>query len=208
MTAVPPETPADNCGVAGKVRQTRFAFRAWRLDRATRTLHSVTIGAQVKPSWITTALTSPEGAWPKDGVLRAECHAGKVHEEHGEDCPPDCNKHDPVPGVKCKCGFYAITSLEVFDREKYLMRDKPVFGLVELGGRLIEGEGVYRAKTVKVAVILLIDPSLTVDHATLRRVAEEYRVPALRPHSVNPEAYREQIMAAEAEEWLKGQGTG
>ena len=93
----------------------------------------------------------------------------------------------------------------------YLQRDAPVLGVVELGGRVIPAEQGYRAAIARVAAIFLLDPALTIDAGTLRRLAEAYRVPALVPHSIDADDYRPEIavtstVAGEAEEWLRREG--
>ena len=123
---------------------------------------------------------------------------------HDED-PPE---HGPVPAKDCSCGIYATTDLGVING--YLSRSAPVLGVVELGGRLIPATQGYRAAYARVAVILLIDDALTEPHDVLRDLADAYRVPAVIPHSADPEDYRElaglPTLAAEAEAWLRQAG--
>jgi hypothetical protein len=93
----------------------------------------------------------------------------------------------------------------------YLQRDAPVLGVVELGGRVIPAERGYRAAIARVAAIFVLDPALTIDVGTLRRLADAYRVPALRPHGIDAGDYREIItvtstVAGEAAEWLRREG--
>lgn len=51
---------------------------------------------------------------------------------------------------------------------------------------------------------------LTEPHGVLRELADAYRVPAVIPHSADPEDYRElagmTTLAAEAEAWLRQVG--
>ena len=83
-------------------------------------------------------------------------------------------------------------------------------GVVELGGRVIPATQGYRAAYARVAVILLIDEVLTEPHSVLRKLAAAYSIPAVVPHSADPEDYREiagtPSLAAETEEWLRGIG--
>ena len=79
--------------------------------------------------------------------------------------------------------------------------------MVELGGRVIPATQGYRAAYARVAVVLLVDEALTEPWPVLRELADAYRVPAVIPHSVDPEDYRElagmPTLAAEAEAWLR-----
>ena len=186
-------------GVTGKAPdfpQTRLALRAWRLDKAGMAVVSLNASTR-KKSWLSTAMASPVGRWPHTGMLLASCQSGgKSHED------------EPVPAVECTCGIYATTDLDVIN--SYLRKDAPVLGVVELGGRVIPATQGYRAAAARVAAILLIDEALTESHSTLRKLAAAYRVPAVVPHSADPEDYREIVgtpsLAAEAEEFLRGIG--
>jgi hypothetical protein len=152
-----------------------LAFRVWGYSPRHKTLHSVTISTGQKPSWISSQMAAPDGAWPV-GAFTAACKAGAEHE-------------DGVPDPNCRCGIYATTDLDII--AGYLSESAPVMGLVAMGGRVIDGTKGYRAAAVKVAAILLLDPILTLDHHTLRAVAARYKVPAIVPHSTNPADYRE-----------------
>lgn len=173
--------------------QTRLALRVWRYDRDRLTLWSLNAPAK-NASWVTKAMSAPAGDWPHRGNVTASCRKSSkdAHE-------------DPVPGQQCSCGIYATTDLDVISG--YLSSSAPVLGVVELGGRVIPATQGYRAAFARVAVILLIDEALTEPHALLRKLAGAYRVPAVVPHSADPEAYRELAgtpsLAAEAEEYLR-----
>lgn len=172
--------------------QTRLALRVWQFDRERLALLSLNAPGK-KTSWIARAMSAPGGDWPRQRVLTASCRAKDKHD-------------DPVPGQECTCGIYATTDLDVISG--YLTRSAPVLGVVEMGGRLIPATNGYRAAFARVAVILLIDEALTEPHATLRKLAAAYKVPAVVPHSADPEDYREiagtPSLAAEAEEYLRG----
>ena len=191
-----------------RVPETRLALRVWGLDRVRLTVHSLNAPAG-RATWMASALASPEGGWPHDQPLVAVCRRGQIHDDHLPGCDPTtCEDHDPLPGKDCSCGIYAAKDLGVIS--DYLRRNAPLIGLVELGGRVIPAEQGYRARYARVAAILLVDPALTVDHGTLRRVAAAYRVPALVPHSMDPEDYRDKVtatsaLADEAEEFLRRQ---
>jgi hypothetical protein len=176
--------------------QTRLALRVWQFDRDRLALRSLNAPGK-KTSWMAKAMSSPGGDWPQRGVLPASCS------RRGDD------KHDdPVPGQECSCGIYATTDLDVISG--YLNRCAPVLGVVEMGGRVIPATQGYRAAFARVAVILLIDEALTEPHATLRKLAAAYKVPAVVPHSADPEDYRELAgtpsLAAEAENYLRNLG--
>jgi hypothetical protein len=149
------------------------------------------------------AFATPEGGWPVDEPLTATCKRDGKHEPHEPaDCGVEGCQHDGrIPDPGCRCGIYATRSLEVVS--DYLRTAaEPVLGIVELGGRAIMAEpdhlGYARAEYAAVKAILLIDRSLTVDHATLRRLAEAYNVPALVPHSADPDDYRSLIQVTAA----------
>ena len=185
-------------GNAPDYPQTRLAMRTWQIDKAALTVRSLNApGGSRKKSWMATAMASPAGSWPHDRPITASCRLGgdKAHD-------------DPVPGAECSCGIYATTDLDVISN--YLAKWAPVVGIVEMGGRVIPATQGYRAAVARVAVILLIDEALTEPHATLRKLAAAYRVPAVIPHSADPEQYRELAsspsLAIEAEDYLRGLG--
>lgn len=185
--------------------QTRLALRAWQIDRAAMAVRSLNAPVSRKASWIAKAMASPAGNWPYDKALAAACAAPKPKKgPDGEEPEP----HGRVPGRKCTCGIYATTDLDVISG--YLSRFAPVLGVVELGGRVIPATQGYRAAQARVAVILLIDEALTESHGLLRDLAAAYRVPAVVPHSVDPEDYRElaglPTLAGEAEAFLRQGG--
>lgn len=185
--------------------QTRLALRAWGLDRAAMTVRSLnTPSAGRKASWLAKAMASPEGAWPHGGALEAACPLPPRKKKKDED-DAEFREHGPIPASDCTCGIYATTDLDVING--YLSRQAPVLGVVELGGRVIPATQGYRAAYARVAVILLADEALTEPHGVLRELAAAYRVPAVIPHSADPEDYRElagmPTLAAEAEAWLR-----
>jgi hypothetical protein len=161
-------------------------------------------GSGRKASWIAKALASPEGGWPHDRPLAATCPRPprKKGDDEGEE------EHGPVPAKDCSCGIYATTDLDIINT--YLSRSAPVLGIVELGGRVVPASQGYRAAYARLAVVLLVDDALTEPHRLLRQLADAYKVPAVVPHSADPEDYRElaglPTIATEAEEWLRQVG--
>jgi hypothetical protein len=157
-----------------------------------------------KASWLAKAMASPAGNWPQGGILTAVCPFPPKRRKKDDDDDGE-PEHGPVPSTQCSCGIYATTELEVINR--YLSRGAPVLGVVELGGRLIPATQGYRAAYARVAVILLVDEALTEPHGVLRDLADAYRVPAVIPHSADPEDYRElagmPTLATEAGAWLR-----
>lgn len=184
--------------------QTRLALRSWQLDRASMSVRSLNAPMGRKSNWIAKAMAAPAGNWPHDHPLAAACPLPPRKARKGEEEMP----HGPVPAADCTCGVYATTDLDVING--YLSRSAPVLGIVELGGRLIPATQGYRAAYARVAVILLVDEALTEPHSVLRDLADAYRVPAVVPHSADPEDYRELAglpsLAAETEAWLRQQG--
>lgn len=67
--------------------------------------------------------------------------------------------------------------------------------MFELGGRVLECPQGFRAECAQVAAILLIDEVLTkpISPDQLRYIAKSYGVPALVPHSMVGQEYREAI---------------
>jgi hypothetical protein len=187
--------------------QTRLALRTWRLDRTSMSVHSLNAPGKRNANWIAKAMASPAGSWPRGDVLTATCSLPrpKPRRGSGEEEP---EPHGRVPDPKCSCGVYATTDLDVISI--YLTKDSPVLGIVELGGRVIPASNGYRSAFARVAAILLVDEALTEPHRYLRDLADAYRVPALVPHSVDPEDYRElaglPTVAGEAAEWLRKAG--
>jgi len=197
----------DVTGKAPADPQTRLAFRTWMLDRETlhvRSLNAPSSGR--KATWIAKAMASPEGNWPHDTPLVAACPLPpRRKNKDDEDDPPE---HGVVPAKDCSCGIYATTDLDIING--YLRKTSPVLGVVELGGRVIPASQGYRAAYARLAVILLVDEALTEPHRLLRKLADAYKVPAVVPHSSDPEDYRElaglPTLAAEAEAWLRQVG--
>lgn len=181
--------------------QTRLALRCWIFDRAAMAVRSLNSPPR-KASWMTKAMASPAGTWPHDRPLAASCTMPRPKKKDDE-----AEKHGPVPGTECTCGIYATTDLDVIG--SYLPQ-ATILGVVELGGRVIPATQGYRAAYARLAAVLLIDEALTEPHRLLRELAEAYRVPAVVPHSVDPEDYRDLTgspsLAVEAEEYLRNMG--
>jgi hypothetical protein len=196
----------------------KLALRVWDLDREHLSLMSFNAAPPESAAWwIESAFSQPTGGWPKDRPLEAECKAGREHEPHKPDCRADCEEHDGgIPAPDCRCGIYCTRDLGVVS--DYLRRaNQPVLGLIEIGGRTIMAEpdrpGYARGRFARVAAILLIDKALTIDHTTLRNVADAYRVSALVPHSTSAEDYRDRIITATPvadafEAWLRKETEG
>jgi hypothetical protein len=207
-TGNPPYEGEDAKGKAPDFPQTRLALRTWQLDRPAMQVRSLNAPMGKKTNWIARQMAQPAGNWPHDKPLQAACAlsvpARRRRKKGEEEEPP----HGPVPSPDCSCGIYATTDLDIVNG--YLRRDAPVLGVVELGGRLIPATQGYRAAYARVAAILLVDEALTEPHGLLRELAGAYRVPALVPHSSDPDDYREAIglttIAGEAEEWLRQAG--
>lgn len=196
--------------------ETRLAFRVWQYDRGTMIVRSLNDAGSRHGSWVDRAMAGGEGGWPQGQPLGATCAllarakpARRRKPKPGADGQPE-PEHGPLPGKDCSCGIYATTDLGVVNG--YLDRHAPVLGVVELGGRVIPATQGYRAAAARLAVILLIDETLTEPWRLLRDLAAAYRVPAVVPHSTDPEDYRElaqmRSVAAEAEDWLRLEGGG
>jgi len=193
----------ESTGKASSLPVTRLALRTWIFDRDRLMLRS--LNAPAKGSWMAKAMASPAGDWPRDHPVAATCGIQGPRKKKGEDGQAG---HGPVPGTECTCGIYATTDLDVIGI--YLRRSSPVLGVVEMGGRVIPATQGYRAAYARVAAILLIDEALTEPHRVLRKLADAYRVPAVVPHSVQMEDYRDLTgspsLAIEAEEYLRTMG--
>lgn len=191
----------------GLPQQTRLAFRTWRLDRASMQVRSLNAPTGKNPSWVAAQMAQPEGNWPHEHPLTATCAAPPLTRRKGKKGAEE-PKHGAVPEPECTCGIYATTDLGIING--YLSRFAPVLGIVELGGRLIPATQGYRAAYARVAAILLVDEALTEPHGLLRELAAAYRVPALVPHSLDLEDYRELVglptVATEAEAFLRQAG--
>lgn len=182
--------------------QTCLALRCWQFDRTSMAVRSLNAPARKAP-WMAKAMASPIGIWPHDRPLAATCTMTKPKKK----CE-DGEEHGPIPGQECSCGIYATTGLDVIDG--YLSQTATVLGVVELGGRVIPATQGYRAAYARLAAVLLVDEALTEPHRLLRELADAYRVPAVVPHSADPEDYRDLIgspsLAAEAERYLRDMG--
>jgi hypothetical protein len=202
------------------VPQTALAFRTWRTsdDNKLLSINAPDLTGKAggsnqgmkRVSWIHRQLADIEGqhGWPAGNGLVA--HFGR-----GGDTS-EGSAHGPIPSKHCSCGIYATTSIQVINQ--YLGTEVingtiairgPVLGVVELGGRVIPATQGYRAKAARIAAILLIDPVFTLSHSRLKQIAGIYGVPALVPHSLNPEDYRDRLrletpIGDEAEDFLKG----
>lgn len=194
--------------VTGKVpafAQTRLALRAWQFDRAAMAVRSLNAPIGRKANWIAKAMANPAGNWPHDHPLAAACAMAAPRRRRKKNDDGEEPEHGAVPDPDCSCGIYATTDLDVING--YLSHSAPVLGVVELGGRLIPATQGYRAAYARVAVILLVDEALTEPHSFLRELAQAYRVPAVVPHSADPEDYRElaglPTLATEAEAYLR-----
>jgi hypothetical protein len=198
------------------VTGTALALRCWELDR----VHLALISFNARPGkppawWMANAFDTPVGSWPYDRPLKAECKGGREHQAHDpDDCEVEgCDHQGGIPAPVCRCGIYGTRDLTVVS--DYLRAaTAPVLGLIEMGGRTIMADpdrpAYARAQYARAAAILLVDRSLTVDHGTLRRLADAYDVPALVPHSVDPEDYSDVVvttstLADEAEEYVRRQ---
>jgi hypothetical protein len=202
----------DDIGVDGIVipdrPQTSLAFRTWRLSEANKLLSinapSLTGKAggsqnqQRRVTWIHRQLADPEGqnGWPIGGPLVAHCG----HDRSATGVASMNPDHGPIPSKPCTCGIYATTSIQVINQ--YLGNEiiqgtiairGPVLGVVELGGRVIPATQGFRAAGARVAAILLIDPVFSLSRSQLKQIAEIYQVPALVPHSLDPEDYRDRL---------------
>jgi hypothetical protein len=200
----------DDIGVDGIIipdrPQTVLAFRTWRLseDNTLLSINAPTLtgkaggngqSGQRRISWIHRQLADPEGqnGWQPGRPLVAHC--GRGGDVDNKDT------HGPIPAKNCSCGIYATTKIEVINQ--YLGNEiiqgtiairGPVLGVVEMGGRVVPATQGYRAREVRIAAILLLDPVFTLSHSQLKLIAEKYRVPALVPHSLNPEEYRDRLV--------------
>jgi hypothetical protein len=189
--------------------QTALAFRTWRLSEANKLLSinapSLTGkagGSQNQEgrrvTWIHRQLADPEGqdGWPIGGPLVAHC--GRDRSANAAlSANPD---HGSIPSKPCTCGIYATTSISVINQylgneiiQGHIAIRGSVLGVVELGGRVIPATQGFRAAGARVAAILLIDPVFSLSHSQLKQIAETYQVPALVPHSLDPEDYRDRL---------------
>jgi hypothetical protein len=199
--------------------QTRLAFRVWQFDEAALTLLSLREPGP-KSNWLARAMAYPNGGWPHDRVLTAECAwMGKPPPDHrkrkkgkgkgGEEEDEEQRLHGRVPDPDCTCGIYATTDRAVLSG--YLRPPQvSVVGIVELGGLISTAEQGFRAECARIAGVLLVDEQVTEPHPVLHELAGAYNVPAIVPPwddeaGFDPEFYRDQVtgIGAEAEMFLR-----
>jgi hypothetical protein len=161
-----------------------------------------------------TGLCSLHGVWtlwPNDEPLKAICatyahsasgvyaqyrHTGNLRAiltRFGHDGkfvhPPEAYTHR-APGKTCQCGIYAAYNFDIVASYADTVR---VFGLVTAWGLVIPGSNGFRAEYAKPVVLFDIDPAHTVERRKLQRVAGNYNVPLVEPHSEHVEDYREGV---------------
>jgi hypothetical protein len=173
------------------VAEPMLGFRVWRVVEGAResTLWSVTRGEAKKPPRTRVLLSNPDGAWPVGKLMEASCDRFSRMggpKDHGEE----------VPAVDCTCGFYATYDIDV---AAAYIRGAPVLGLVQGSGRVIPGEatetsaGGFRAQRISIACLFDIASDFTIHRRGLRKLADCYQVPLVRPHSDVAEDYRELV---------------
>jgi hypothetical protein len=160
-----------------------LAFRVWAWDRGIPTalwsLNAKPPRRTQRRGQLRRLLATPEGAWPTDGPLVAKC------DQQNKDDEP----HQP-PDPKCTCGIYAASSIEVV--ADYI-REAPVLGLVQGGGTTVPGDFGFRAKEVRIVALFDIEPEFTIPRRDLKRLADSYGVPLVRPYSAQPDEYRKDV---------------
>ncbi len=83
-------------------------------------------------------LGSGTGAWPRRQPLEARCSIRRMLARRRTD-------HD-APALRCRCGVYAVHSLDAVDRGWPAWPPASVFGRVALWGRIVEHERGWRAR--------------------------------------------------------------
>jgi hypothetical protein len=171
------------------VAESLLGFRVWRWHEPTLTLISVTRGAVPKRQpRMRALLAAPEGAWPHDKPLVAEC-----------------TKDHPAPDPDCTCGIYATYDIDVITG---YIREAPILGLVAAGGTTVPGDNGFRAQEVRVACLFAIAEEFTTARRQLARLADHYRVPVVVPHSASCDDYRHGVRSGFAEGWQLDFETG
>jgi hypothetical protein len=168
------------------VAATLLGFRVWRVRERDLTLWSVTRGDPgKKPPRHQVLLSNPDGAWPAGEPIHAACdQLGK--------------KGHQVPADKkgCGCGVYASYDVDVVGG---YLRGAPILGLIQGWGKVVPGLpdpttiGGFRAQHAQIVCLFEIAEDFTVSRRQLRKLAERYQVPLLRPHSDVAEDYREVV---------------
>jgi hypothetical protein len=176
------------------VAQTLLGFRAWRVRERDLTLWSVTrgdLGPKRSPRQKRQQelLSNPDGAWPAGEPIHAVCdQLGKKVGKKAHEVPAD-NKG-------CGCGVYASYDVDVVGG---YLRGAPILGLIQGWGKVVPGLpdpttiGGFRAQHAQIVCLFEIAEDFTVSRRQLRKLAERYQVPLLRPHSDVAEDYREVV---------------
>jgi hypothetical protein len=155
------------------VAEPLLGFRVWRFHEDDYSLWSVVQGDYKKIDKKRALLSgsTPNGYWPKTGILEAKCMGG--------------NDHD-VPDSKCSCGIYSTYDVAVIAQ---YIHDGPVLGLVQGYGTVIPGKpddetlGGFRAQNVKMVALFEISEDFTIPHRQLHRLGREYDIPVIVPWS-------------------------
>jgi len=66
-------------------------------------------------------------------------------------------------------------------------------GLVQASGRVIPADNGLRAEKMRIACLFDIAPEFTIPHRDLKRLADSYGVPLVRPYSARPDEYRKDV---------------
>lgn len=175
------------------VAEPLLGFRVWRFMENDYSLWSVTQGDYRKADTKRTLLSgsTPNGYWPKTGVLEAKCLGGHEHD---------------VPDSKCACGIYSTYDVAVIAQ---YITEGPVLGLVQGYGTCIPGApdddtlGGFRAQKARMVALFEISEDFTIPHRKLRRLGEEYGIPVIRPWSDRAEDYGAAVRNGTLEELSK-----
>jgi hypothetical protein len=103
--------------------------------------------------------------------------------------PPEAYEHK-APHKPCKCGIYAAYEPKIVVGYADIKR---VFGIMEAWGKVIPGSNGFRAEFARPACLFNVEGIHTYERRQLQRLAEEYDIPLVNPHSLDVEDYREGV---------------
>ena len=155
-----------------------LALRVWEVDRQHLLLRSFNAAPPEPPVWwVGRAFAEPVGGWPRDRPLVAECRADQAAHAASARVRPRLHRprrRHPGPGLPVRHLLHSQHQgrLGLPAPGPWRRARTSGDGWPDDHGRGRAPVGYARSQYARVAAVLLIDRSLTIDHGTLRRLAD------------------------------------